>query len=110
MSSQSFSFAGGDYENLMKNLCVNFLGQKILAKSKVKEFWPHSFTACRTPLYYTHSSAKLSSCRSCLSLFLNQSWSSIKKVAAINVTSLNQANVYIVYHKNTCLLTGYLEF
>ena len=47
-SFQFFSFAGADFENLMKNLCVNFLGQKKSVKSKIKEFWPHSFTTCRT--------------------------------------------------------------
>ena len=51
---QFFSFASADFENLMKNLYVGFMVQEILAKSKIKEFWPHSFTTCRTPLYYTH--------------------------------------------------------
>ena len=49
-SSQFFSFTGADFENL----CVNFFQQKILAKSKIKEFWPHSFTTFRSPLYYNH--------------------------------------------------------
>ena len=51
---QFFSFACADFENLMKNLYVDFLVQKILAKSKIKEFWSHSFTTCRTPLCYTN--------------------------------------------------------
>ena len=51
---QFFSFASADFENLMKNICMDFLVQKILAKSKIKEFWPHSFTTFRSPLYYNH--------------------------------------------------------
>ena len=51
---QFFSCASADVENLMKNLYVDFLVQKILTKSKIKKFWPHSFTTCRTPLYCTH--------------------------------------------------------
>ena len=44
------------FENLCMNmnLKMNFFQQKALAKSKIKEFWPHSFTTCRTALYYTH--------------------------------------------------------
>ena len=51
---QFSSFASADFENLMKNLYVDFLLQKMFAKPKIKEFWPHSFTTCRTPLYDNH--------------------------------------------------------
>ena len=51
---QFLDFASADFENRMKNLSADFVVQKILAKSKIKEFWPHSFKTCRTPLYHTN--------------------------------------------------------